>query len=589
MTRALRGIVAGVCVWLLIPAAPAQNVLDAAVQKAVQRGVAALKNGPTLRGQNRYEIGAVALVGIALLECDVPAEDASVQKAATDLRKACPELTHTYSLSLALLFFDRLGDPKDVPLIQAMGARLLAGQNSAGGWSYHCPKPTAAEVQRLMNPTPTPSPAANPTQKPLFPFEKKKPLTLPAEAPGAQPPQPAPAAGDFTGGAGDNSNTQFATMAVWVARRYGLPVDEALGRIEARFRASQNPDGGWGYLPRSKELPAMNSSASMTCAGLLGLAVGHGVGTELRVRDPKAKPGAPRPQADPARDAAVRNGFIALAASLDTPFAGAGRDLQQGHYFLWSLERVAMVYGLNTIGNRDWYAWGATLLVNSQGADGAWHGQYSPCVDTAFALLFLRKSNLARDLTDHLKGRVAELKAGGVGGENVGKLKPGVGTPPRPAATEPAAVKLRDELLRAPAGERAQVLARLRDSKGSEYTEALLGAIPHLDDAGRNQARDALAQRLTRMTAATLRAMLKDEESELRRAAALACGMKDDKEHIGDLVAATDDPEPFVLRAVRASLKSLTGQDFGPAADAGPADRAKAAAAWKQWWARQKQ
>jgi hypothetical protein len=44
-------------------------------------------------------------------------------------------------------------------------------------------------------------------------------------------------------GGGDNSNTQFAALALWTAQRYGLPVDQAMARLEARFRQAQNPDG----------------------------------------------------------------------------------------------------------------------------------------------------------------------------------------------------------------------------------------------------------------------------------------------------------------------------------------------------------
>src|SRR5262249_42932411 len=48
---------------------------------------------------------------------------------------------------------------------------------------------------------------------------------------------------------GDNSNTQFATLALWAGRRYGVPTQEALKRTEARFRTSQATDGTWGYVP----------------------------------------------------------------------------------------------------------------------------------------------------------------------------------------------------------------------------------------------------------------------------------------------------------------------------------------------------
>src|SRR5262249_7646553 len=101
------------------------------------------------------------------------------------------------------------------------------------------------------------------------------------------------------------------------------------------------------------------------------------------------------------------------------------------YYLMWSLERVAVAYDLKTIGHKDWYAWGAEILVASQGADGSWEGEHGAPVDTCFALLFLKRTNLAQDLTSSLKGRVQDpgevtLKSGGVGGEKLATpgLKP---------------------------------------------------------------------------------------------------------------------------------------------------------------------
>src|SRR5207302_4089676 len=68
------------------------------------------------------------------------------------------------------------------------------------------------------------------------------------------------------GGGGDNSNTQFAILGLWAARRHGVPVEKALARADSRFRTSQNGDGGWGYMP----VPGMRggvfggSTSSMT-------------------------------------------------------------------------------------------------------------------------------------------------------------------------------------------------------------------------------------------------------------------------------------------------------------------------------------
>jgi len=73
-----------------------------------------------------------------------------------------------------------------------------------------------------------------------------------------------------------------------------------------------------------------------------------------------------------------------------------------GLYFYWSLERVAVIYGLAQIRGVDWYNWGAERLLKKQRPDGGWGGQ--DCIDTAFAILFLSRANIAEDLTNILGG-----------------------------------------------------------------------------------------------------------------------------------------------------------------------------------------
>src|SRR6185437_8061892 len=74
-----------------------------------------------------------------LLECGVKANDPQVQVAAKYLRRRMPDLTATYSISLAILFFDRLGEPQDAARIRTLALRLIAGQKPSGGWDYYCP------------------------------------------------------------------------------------------------------------------------------------------------------------------------------------------------------------------------------------------------------------------------------------------------------------------------------------------------------------------------------------------------------------------------------------------------------------------
>ena len=154
----------------------------------------------------------------------------------------------------------------------------------------------------------------------------------------------------------------------------------------------------------------------------------------------------------------------------------------------------------------------------------------------------------------------------------------------RELQTTPVEVtRLSDELVKAQGNEQMSVLARLRDAKGSDHTAALALAIPRLSGTVQSQARDALEQRLTRMLAVTLRDKLQDDNVEVRRAAASACGRKGAKEHVPDLLQLLDDPEVAVIQAARRALKDLTGQDFGPEKGADRRARASAVDAWHKW------
>jgi hypothetical protein len=195
----------------------------------------------------------------------------------------------------------------------------------------------------------------------------------------------------------DNSNTQFATLALWAAQRHGVPMARTLTRISRRFETSQNEEGGWVYRYEPGGKP--RGGPAMTCVGLIGLAVGHGAAR---------RPGAPADK--PVVDQRVVNGLVALAHLLEEPAASPGPfDL----YFLWSVERVGVLYDLPAIGDQDWYRWGVEILLPNQTASGSWgNGTYvghHPILDTCMALLFLKRANLTGDLTRRLPFRPGDL------------------------------------------------------------------------------------------------------------------------------------------------------------------------------------
>lgn len=197
-------------------------------------------------------------------------------------------------------------------------------------------------------------------------------------------------------GRDDNSNTQFAMLALWAARRHGIPVERTLTLVDKRFEVSQNPNGGWGYAFRR---PA--TTPQMTCVGLIGLAIGHGAYKEIYGNNWKDKNKA---QKDPR----IHKGLQYLGGQVGSPpkdwkMAAPLTNL----YFLWSLERTAMLYNLKTIGGHDWYGWAAHQLVTNQNIDGYWTGGGYPDstapLDTCMALLILRRANLTQDLSESLR------------------------------------------------------------------------------------------------------------------------------------------------------------------------------------------
>jgi hypothetical protein len=613
---------------LALAVTPAAHAVEQdAIDKAIDRGVENLRKMQRADGTWPHaEIGATALAGLTLLECGVPPSDPALKKAAEAVRKASVDLTHTYSLALSVLFLDRIGEEVDVPLIESLTVRLLAGQNADGGWHYQCPAVPETEARRLtsllkeraeLNAT-APSPTAVDTTR----VDRQRKLTSEIQEQIARINRNTENKPER--GTDDNSNTQFAVMALWVARRHGLPTDSALMLVNARFRASQNGDGGWDYRYRVNGTGKAvgRSTATMTCAGLLGLGVAHGVLNDARLKAEKPKEGD-KPAAklpDPAADPVIRAGLVALGTSIDHPVGlkkGRGKvpTFNNGgrlYYFLWSLERVCVAFGLKTVGGKDWYSWGAEILVTNQQKDGGWQGDFAgPGADTCFALLFLKRANVARDLTMALKGKIEDpgevtLTSGGVGGEGLkqrlglksatdstdlfSKMDYGSTASVKATAIEldADAVRLRDDLLNAGPEKQASLVDAMRDAKGVAYTQALAAAIPKLEGDVRKKAREALAERMARMTSATLGDKLREDAPEVRRAAALACAMKEDRAHVERLIELLDDPETPVQRAAYAALKSLSGEDYGPAVDASLAERAKSVAAWRGWWVKQK-
>jgi len=633
------GILLAILIGLLVHmAAPARAADPKQVDAAIQRGVAWIKKkylqpnaGPNINIPFNHALGGTCLAGLALLEAGVPPTDPAVQNITRIVREAAYTQVQTYQISLCLMYLDRLGDPNDVPLIQALAARLLVGQTQTGGWGYGCIAGVSAEEVQFLRAVKPMGQAGR-----MHPDIERYAQVLFSRR------NPQNSVGD------DNSNTQFAVLALWLARKHGVPVDTALDLVERRFLLTQTRTGGWPYTgPAAGASVAIvqEGSPSMICAGLLGLATGIARRQERSLKateepapkkmpekpkegastpddpffqppDPASPPPpkkTPEPKAEEkgklrldARDQAAQFAFAALGAVLHNSVRPDGRGGSAfvlggqggGHgrndfYFLWSLERVGVIYGLDVIANIDWYEAVSTTLVMTQAADGSWEvGGYDPEVNTAFAILVLCKSNLARDLSGKVQNDInTEMRAGP--GPSGSGTPSGVGRPSKaasPSYLNSEAATLAATLLRSSESQWAVTLRKIRDSNGSVNTQALALAADRLEGVRLLDVRTALAERLTRLSAETLRAYSRAKDyPELRRAAVLAMAMKDDKSHIPDLIEVLLDEEELVVRAAKAGLKALTGQDFGPPPFASAHDKRLAVEAWKQWWELQRQ
>lgn len=405
---------------------PLSKEEQAKVDQAVDKGVAYLKRSQAKEGDwppfwhGTYAVGQCALPAYALLESGVAADDPVIQKAAAFLRSKSLKTGMTYELSLAILFFDRLGDPKDKKLIQTLALRLLASQHRSGGWSYRCLPLSVADGEALLKSLEKLSKQmkedGKSAKQALHVLEVPRKLRLltvfqdPEKFDWPEQLSGSPSTSLSLVSGTDNSNTQFALLALWVAQRHGIPMDLTFRLLVERFEKTQCANGWWPY--QGNQRLGIYPYRSMICVGLLGL----GIGTGLKL--PKSGT-ASRDQ----EQTRILYGLTALSQEIGTPAGQMKQPIPlQELYFLWSVERVAMLYNLSTIGDKEWYRWGAEILVTNQGSGGWWPdpprnskyfvSNYGLTLNTAFAVLFLKHSHPMRELTPKLPFSAKELNKG---------------------------------------------------------------------------------------------------------------------------------------------------------------------------------
>lgn len=388
--------------------------LDALVEAAIEKGVAFLrqqveqdawwdrfpaeggrgeKEGPFRKGKRgrvarggaargQHIMGKTAIELYALIKSDVSVDDSLVSRGFDYLEKLDP--VAVYDVSLYLMALDAAWEQRESDLV------LLRSRSSA-----------------RLNPSVT--------QKLRDRMEELTRWLVEARHAGE---------GVWNYGAEkveryDNSNTQFAVLALGVAAKRGIPIGrEVWEEIAEHFLAEQAKSGppagpsftvdplpgegagrtavgrpagiqarGWPYRPET------GTTLNMTAAGLSSLII---------AREYLGGKGKAVPQAGQKIDQAIWDGLAQLART------ELKYERKQLYYGLYSVEKVGDLGAITKVGPIDWYRQGAELLLGLQRKEGSWgnEGQNHERnfrFQTSFALLFL---NRATDLLLHARPMV---------------------------------------------------------------------------------------------------------------------------------------------------------------------------------------
>lgn len=419
------------------PAGAAQPADEATINRSIDMGVTFLKRqqrnsgfwgtGTGADADKTFRSGYTSLVGMTLIECGVPTTDPGLKRAAALVRLTAGDLDDTYELALAILFLDRMKDKIDKRVIQLLAGRLISAQMPSGGWGYKTHKYPEQHVTQLvaaMRKLSGPDGASVDVSKlkQTVPDTMRR-LAVWDDTTGRLNADPANKRHDLYDATTDNSNTHFAMVGLWAARKYDIPVDRTFALVARRFRTSQGPSGTWAY---DFNRTGADGGHQFTCIALLAVAIGH------VVSPPDVKPEA---------DQVIIKAFTSLGRAVGEPVGDTtGRPTLKesgGLYFMWAMERIAVLYDIQKLGNKDWYKWGAEILISNQLANGSWEeGGYpgeTPQANTCLALLFLRRANLTPDLSKKLVVNTGELIAK-VEPKPEPKVEP---PPPSPKVEEP--------------------------------------------------------------------------------------------------------------------------------------------------------
>jgi len=372
------------------------------VKNAIEKGTARMRellvkpnegqflksNGP--KAARSYNSGRLAIGLLALIKGGVPKDDEVLQRCLTELRGR--PLIDTYTLGNALMALESYYQP-------ATEMSLLRSGSIDRPRKRSVPDSDKALMQkwtdRLMQNVDT---RVDPAYLLRFNYVR--------------------------GGRFDNSLHQYGLLGLYAAHLCGIEVSPVTWEAAANHLLDvQQEDGpkltlqlmdyrthnklqfdpeanvtvasapsyanGWSYINPKYSGAENGIWGSMTCAGITGLAICQAALLDYQeVKRRKLQSEASRARND---------GFAWLAEHMTVRYHPGAMIRQQRwlYYYLYGLERAALLSGVALIQDRDWYFEGALMLVLTQLEKGDWPGELGPDEEierNAMAILFLKQS-----------------------------------------------------------------------------------------------------------------------------------------------------------------------------------------------------
>ncbi|MHC4940007.1 MAG: prenyltransferase/squalene oxidase repeat-containing protein [Planctomycetota bacterium] len=354
------------------------------VDTAIDKGVAYLKTRQAEDGsfgaRHEYAIGTTALCLFTLSSCGVPLDDPVIAKGLANILKQTPPTT--YDRAVALMALDRAYTPP--------------------GELARAHKHAIKEFERDL-----------PPERRKWANEVAADLEKYAAAPGSW------AYGKVVGGNWpDSSNTQYAVLGLRAAAKLGYKAQPRtwLGVLQ-HFRMMRGKEQLKGTITLVREGEAVTgthagakvkkkegrgyryrgdykkTTATMSTAAIASLLIAREELQRIKHKLPAKK------SAD--LDRAVLGAWLWL--SRNWAMARVPGHHPPGHrqyYYLYAVERAAVLDRVKRVDGHDWYFEGAAWLLDQQREHGAWDGKNAKDdVNTCFALLFLKRATAPLTLT----------------------------------------------------------------------------------------------------------------------------------------------------------------------------------------------